>query len=215
MGRRRFGRIALAAALSPWAHARSWKSVDSSGTVHLGNELPPEGLDAIQWLESPERKDGEIEAAIGSYVKPQQFPGYSAVREILLLAARSNGLEPGLVVAVAAVESRFNVLAVSPKGALGLMQILPSTARLYGWSHLPPDRLRATLLTAEPNAITGAKVLADLLRRWNGRLELALAAYNAGPGAVSRYGDVIPPYRETESYVPTVLRLFARWRHVV
>ncbi|WP_084205077.1 lytic transglycosylase domain-containing protein [Aromatoleum tolulyticum] len=110
-------------------------------------------------------------------------------------AARQNRLDPALVEAVAFVESRFDERARSPKGALGLMQLMPGTATRFGVSD-PLD--------ARQNLAGGARYLRELLDRFDS-LPLAIAAYNAGEGAVERYGKSIPPYAETTSYVPKVL----------
>jgi len=108
--------------------------------------------------------------------------------------ARDNGVDPSLVKAVALVESGFNPKAVSSKGARGLMQLLPSTAKQYGVSdiHDPYQNLRA-----------GAAHLRGLLDEFDGNVTLALAAYNAGSGAVRRYGGV-PAYAETRDYVKKI-----------
>lgn len=113
-------------------------------------------------------------------------------------AARRYGLDPGLLWAVARAESGLNPAAVSPAGAVGLMQLMPSTARALGVSD-PFDPVQ--------NVDAGARYLRQQLERF-GDIRLALAAYNAGPGAVQRYGG-IPPYRETRQYVERVLAL---WR---
>jgi soluble lytic murein transglycosylase-like protein len=109
-------------------------------------------------------------------------------------AAMRNALDPALVLAVIGAESGHDPYAVSPKGAIGLMQILPETAALMG---LPEAADPASSLEA------GCRYLAALLRTFGGDVELALAAYNAGPGAVRRWGG-IPPYRETTAFVRRV-----------
>jgi len=106
-------------------------------------------------------------------------------------------LDPDLLRAVIWVESRCNPLAVSAKGARGLMQLMPETARLYGV---------ADVFDVNRNVWAGAGYLRDLLTYFSGNLELALAAYNAGPRAVVAAGMRIPPYRETRAYVPAILK---------
>jgi hypothetical protein len=111
-------------------------------------------------------------------------------------AARRHGVDPELVAAVVRAESAFDARAVSAKGARGLMQLMPATARRFG---LAPERA----FDAAANVEAGTRYLAWLLERFEGNLALALAAYNAGEGTVERYGGV-PPFRETRSYVRRV-----------
>jgi len=110
-------------------------------------------------------------------------------------AARQAGVEAALIEAVALVESGFDERARSPKGALGLMQLMPATATRFGV---------ADPLDPRQNLVAGARYLRELIDRF-ATLPLALAAYNAGEGAVERHGNAIPPYPETAHYVPTVL----------
>jgi len=110
--------------------------------------------------------------------------------------AQENQLPPNLVHSVIQVESNYDANAVSPKGALGLMQLIPSTARRFGVSNA---------FDPEDNVQGGARYLKYLLELYKGDEALALAAYNAGEGAVSRYGGV-PPYAETRDYVAKVRR---------
>jgi soluble lytic murein transglycosylase-like protein len=114
-------------------------------------------------------------------------------------AAQKNGIDPALVHAVIGVESAYQERAVSPKGAVGLMQVMPDTGRRYGVENLtlPTQNLQA-----------GTRYLSDLMRMFNGDLSLALAAYNAGENAVLRHGRRIPPYPETLRYVPRVLSVY-------
>lgn len=114
-------------------------------------------------------------------------------------AARQAGVDPALVHAVIGVESAYNAKAVSHKGAMGLMQVIPGTGRRYGVDDL---------LNPNANIRAGTQYLSHLMRLFDGDLRLTLAAYNAGEGAVLRYGRSIPPYRETRAYVPRVLGIY-------
>ncbi|MGR4862161.1 lytic transglycosylase domain-containing protein [Caulobacter sp. LARHSG274] len=122
-------------------------------------------------------------------------------------AARDYDIDPDLLRAVMHVESRGDAAAVSPKGARGLMQIMPATARRFG--------VREPLVELNDprtNIRTGAAYLKTLQGRFGNDLELVLAAYNAGEGAVIKYGLKTPPYRETQNYVTSVL---GRYRTLV
>jgi soluble lytic murein transglycosylase-like protein len=112
-------------------------------------------------------------------------------------------VDPALLHAVVTVESGYNARALSPKGAVGLMQLMPDTARRYAVGDIwdPVDNVRG-----------GARYLRDLLGMFNDNLSLAIAAYNAGEKAVIRYGHRIPPYSETQNYVPKVLGFYTRYR---
>lgn len=116
--------------------------------------------------------------------------------------SRTYGLESALLHAVISVESRYNPKAVSRKGAAGLMQLMPQTAKRYGV---------ADAFDPAQNLDGGAHYLRDLLRKFN-NISLALAAYNAGEHAVAKHGNRIPPYRETLDYVPRVLDFYQRYR---
>jgi soluble lytic murein transglycosylase-like protein len=111
-------------------------------------------------------------------------------------AARENGIDPRLVAAVARRESRFQRTALSPVGAMGIMQLMPRTARSLGVMDA---------YDARQNIFGGAKYLRMLLDTFRGDLDLTLAAYNAGPGAVQKHRGV-PPYRETRDYVVAIRR---------
>jgi soluble lytic murein transglycosylase-like protein len=115
--------------------------------------------------------------------------------------SRLSGVRADLVRAVMQVESAFNPNARSPKGALGLMQLMPATIRQYKVTNpfSPADNVRA-----------GVAYLRDLLDRYKNNEELALAAYNAGPGAVDKHGQNVPPYKETQSYVAQINHMAGR-----
>lgn len=120
-------------------------------------------------------------------------------------ASTEFGVDKSLIRAVIHAESGFNPRAISPKGALGLMQLMPSTARMHG--------VRKAMEPKE-NIRGGTRHLADLLRRYRGNLVYSIAAYNAGEGAVEQYGG-IPPYAETKEYVRRVLALQSRYKNSV
>jgi soluble lytic murein transglycosylase-like protein len=126
---------------------------------------------------------------------PSAAAGVDPYGPIVLEQATRQAVRPELVRAVIQVESGFNPLARSPKGAMGLMQLMPDTAARLGVSNAfdPSENIRG-----------GTAYLRQLLDRYRGDEELALAAYNAGAGAVERYGQQVPPYRETRDYVKRV-----------
>ena len=125
----------------------------------------------------------------------------SAYEDLIIENARLQGVRQSLVRAVIQVESAFNPSAVSPKGAIGLMQLMPATAREFGVENPfdPHENVRA-----------GVAYLRRLLDRYDDNEELALAAYNAGPGAVDKHGQSVPPYQETRTYVSKINRLAGR-----
>lgn len=120
-------------------------------------------------------------------------------------ASRANGVDAALVHAVIHAESSYDPDARSPAGASGLMQLMPETAKHYGVKDL---------FDPGQNISGGVKFLRDLLRQFNGNVELALAAYNAGSTAVIRAGHRIPPLAETQAYVPKVIDHYRRLRAV-
>lgn len=122
---------------------------------------------------------------------------------IIADASKKYGLEAPLIKAVIKAESDFDPNAISHKGARGLMQIMPMNYRLLNVEN-PFDPHQSI------NA--GARYLRDMMDRYNGKLNLSLAAYNAGPGAVDRHGGV-PPYQETEEYIERVMRYYQRYKN--
>jgi hypothetical protein len=137
-------------------------------------------------------------AGLGRIGKPQVDRFSAQFRN----AAKQNGIDDAWLRAIAHAESGFDAKAVSPKGARGVMQLMPETAREYGV---------ADVFSSTQSIDAGARHLRALLRRYGGDRTLAAAAYNAGIGAVARYGGV-PPYRETRDYIAKVEALHARYR---
>lgn len=164
-------------------------------------------------LTASDQQRAQKEAAARSQTKPQstelttqiKIPvtshsrhissGNAQVDTMVYEAAAKHGLDPCLILSVMRAESGFNRLAVSPKGASGLMQLMPATATRMGVRNLFDPR---------ENIHGGARYLRWLLNRFGGDLRLALAGYNAGEGAVEAYGNRIPPFRETQNYVRTI-----------
>jgi soluble lytic murein transglycosylase-like protein len=125
-------------------------------------------------------------------VEPAWTTGSKQVDGLIRMYGTRYGVDPYLVFCVMHQESRFGSGAVSPKGAQGLMQLMPGTAARYGVTN-PYDPAQ--------NIMAGTRYLRDLLRMFGGRVDLALAGYNAGEGAVMKYGNRVPPYNETRNYV--------------
>ena len=132
--------------------------------------------------------------------RPVAYSGGHDYDELIEEHARLNDVRPDLVRAVVQVESAFNPYAKSPKGALGLMQLMPATAKHFGVRNP---------FNPEENVRAGVSYLRQLLDRYGNDEQLALAAYNAGPGAVDRHGQSIPPFRETQNYVGRISSLAA------
>lgn len=138
----------------------------------------------------------------------EQSSNYRTFSPLLREASKTHGIDYSLLQALISTESGFNADAVSPKGAIGLMQVMPPTAERYGVTASKNSTVAKKLTNPKVNIKAGARYLADLIKMFPGRLELALAAYNAGEGAVQRAGNKIPNYPETQKYVKTVMQLY-------
>jgi hypothetical protein len=167
------------------AQIYSWR--DEKGTLVLSDRPQGEG-----GRPTPVASFGTSTARDDRLAQQVPTDPISRYSDLISEHARLNRIRPELVRAVIHVESAFNPTAVSPKGAMGLMQLMPGTAATFGVGNPfnPAENVRA-----------GTAYLRQLLDRYGDDEELALAAYNAGPGAVDRYGQTVPPYRETQSYV--------------
>lgn len=175
----------------PAARADIFSYTDGAGVVHYTNVANDARYVLV--LASP---------AIAHKLDPNNASYLaSAARydQIIEQAAKLNQLHPALLRAVIVVESAYNPRAVSPRGAKGLMQLEPATAARY--------RV-ADVFDPSQNISAGSQYLHDLLQRYDGKLEIALAAYNAGEQAVERYGGRVPPFAETRRYVPNVLHVY-------
>jgi soluble lytic murein transglycosylase-like protein len=153
----------------------------------------------VQITEPVESKLSNIADSITSANKAiKQLPYHDEV----LAAAYITSIDPALIHAVITVESKHNALAKSHKGAYGLMQLMPATAKRF---HVKDKR------DVGQNILAGAQYLRELLTLFKGDLKLTLAAYNAGPVAVQKYKNHVPPYRETMHYVPKVLKYYRQY----
>jgi soluble lytic murein transglycosylase-like protein len=180
----------LAGAAGGVAHADIYSFVDEAGVTHFSN-VPVD-----------KRYRLLLATPVEAHARPPsaKWLAKSTLYDPMIeRAARSAAVRPELVRAVIVVESAFNPRAVSKRGAQGLMQLQPATARRYGVSNA---------FDPEQNITAGAHYLRDLLARFGNDLELTLAAYNAGEDAVERYGRSIPPFSETRHYVPSVMRVY-------
>ena len=177
--------------------------VDENGMVHLSDAPTDPRYQLFKKEPRPgalPETDATAAAAPGSrsavYVNLAQRKYYTP---LVSAVAKELQLEPALLHALITVESGYNPKARSPKGAIGLMQLMPDTAQRYKVANIwdPGENVRG-----------GARYLRDLLALFNNDLSLALAAYNAGEDAVAQYGNKIPPYAETRNYVPRVLQQY-------
>jgi len=214
--------IALGMALlAPIAQAANiYGYVDEKGVAHFASEpldaryqlffKAGQSFDTSAGLPSPGRGSGGSSAAQRSLLAMfDASPGYKAAKRALRDAARRHDIDYELLQALVATESGFDPQAVSPKGALGLMQVMPETAARYGVRDDARTTVAVKLFDPRVNVATGSRYLSDLIDLFPGRLDLALAAYNAGEGAVQKAGNRVPNYPETRNYVATVMQLYA------
>ena len=141
-----------------------------------------------------------------------QHPNLKKYAPLLDQAAQDYGVEPALLKAVMAAESGFNPTAVSPKGAVGLMQLMPATAERYGLAGDARKSIHQKLTDPKTNIRLGARYLRDLRLLFPGKPDLVIASYNAGEGAVQKYRNTIPPYPETRNYVQLVSQFYQVYR---
>jgi soluble lytic murein transglycosylase-like protein len=180
------------------AHADIYAYVENGRTSVVYSDTPPlDGRYRLFKKDPPAAPFAATPAARGFGLKPGRYSGH------ILAASKETEVEAALIHAVISVESGYNPSARSPAGAVGLMQLMPGTAKRYGVT----DRLDPA-----QNIQGGARYLRDLKVMFDNNLNLVLAAYNAGEEAVMKYGKRIPPYRETTAYVPKVLSHYRKYR---
>lgn len=204
------------------ARADVWGFVDSQGVAHFSAEKLDEryqlffrGGETFDTSRGvPDRSSSATGYGVpGAPPKLLAFfdvsPNYKAVKHLLRDASVAQEIDYELLQALIATESGFNTHAVSPKGAVGLMQLMPPTAQRYGVRSDKNSPIEKKLTDPQTNIRAGSRYLRDLIDMFPGQLELAVAAYNAGEGAVQRAGNRIPNYPETKNYVKTVMQLYA------
>ena len=208
--------LLLACAAAP-ARADIWGYVDERGVAHFAAEKTDERYELyFRGGESFDTSAGmRTPRPVAVPTAPSRLlaffdisPGFKQVKHHLRAASAEHGVEFELLQALIATESGFDARAVSPKGAIGLMQLMPATAQRYGVTSDRKLAVEQKLTDPRTNIRAGTRYLRDLMRLFPGQLELALAAYNAGEGAVQRAGNRIPNYRETQNYVRTVMQLY-------
>src|SRR6202034_2239098 len=182
----------LLAASAAAAHSQIYTYVDADGLRHY-TDVPDNNRYRLLIMSPQDR------TASGDRYDMQLLAKASQYDSIIEHAALSAAVESNLLRAVIVVESGFNSRAVSKRGAVGLMQLMPATASRFGVSN-PYD--------ARENVHAGARYLKFLIDRFGHDVRLALAAYNAGEDAVERNGGQIPPFSETMAYVPRVLKIY-------
>lgn len=166
------------------AHAQIYRYIDAEGVTHLTNhKIHPRYQ---PFTPSPQ-------------TSKQSSPSIDTL--IKQIATQFN-LDASLLHSIIMVESSYNPRAISPKGAIGLMQLMPDTAKRFGITKL---------FDPEQNIIAGARYLRFLFRLFNNNLPLVLAAYNAGEGMIKKYNYTIPPFKETHEYVKKVLKIYNKY----
>ncbi|MFO1191786.1 MAG: lytic transglycosylase domain-containing protein [Rhodoferax sp.] len=209
---------------SAWADV--WGYVDEKGVPHFASEKLDDryelffrNTETFDTTRDPPPAEPEPEPTPVAAPEPmapnkliaffQESPSFEKVRQHLRDASADHNIDFELLQALIAAESGFNATAVSPKGAIGLMQIMPATARRYGVDGDRTMAIERKLVDPKINIRTGTRYLRDLINMFPGELELAIAAYNAGEGAVQKAGNKIPNFKETQAYVKTVMGLYS------
>jgi soluble lytic murein transglycosylase-like protein len=203
------------------AFADVWGYIDDKGVAHFAAERTDaryelffkggESFDTDQGLAG--KTAGPVtktQAAANSKIQAyfDVSPSFKQVKHHMREASKTHSVDFELLQALIVAESGFDAHAVSPKGAVGLMQLMPETAQRFG---VQADKLKSVkqkLTDPKTNISAGTKYLRVLMQMFPGKLELAIAAYNAGEGAVQRAGNQIPNYKETQNYVKTVMQTY-------
>ncbi len=197
-----FGLMFSLCVISPNAHSDIYKFTDERGTPNFSNVPTDERYVLAMRTDQP---SVQVKTAVYRIYGGSRTHRKSFAQEIKRAAADFH-VDPALLHAVIATESGFEANAVSGKGAMGLMQLMPETARRFGVTDP---------FNPEQNIRAGAQYLNSLMQRFNNDLQLALAAYNSGETNVVKYGEHIPPFLETKAYVPKVIGLYQKYQREV
>lgn len=192
--------VAISPATWPVAHSQIFSGISETGTVVLSNIQGTAANMLVVAAPSPHTADPV--GAVGGPTPPlANAPAANMFLPFIAEASRVSHLPVELIHAIIAAESNYNPRAVSPKGARGLMQLMPATARRFGGGDAFDPR---------QNILAGSRYLRWLMDHFDQNMELAIAAYNAGEGAVVRAGNRVPRNSETLKYVPKVLEHYHR-----
>ncbi len=195
------------------AQAEIWAYRDKKGVTHYAERPLNSNYELLyrgSGMGGPIGKPATLRRSYASAVTQMELSTrFKAVRHLIREASSQHGVEFELLQAVISAESAFDPQAVSPKGAVGLMQLIPETAERFGVRPVGKQTVSDRLTDPRTNIQAGSRYLAWLINYFNGDMQLAVAAYNAGEGAVIRAGRRIPNYPETISYVRKVTDLHA------
>lgn len=191
--------VCAASARAEYVVLRSGARLSVTGYEILGDKYRLQMVGGIAEVPAAEVLGIEPEEVFDPL--PEPLSSNTPFSEIIRQAALRYGVDADLIHCLIAVESNFNPKAVSRKNARGLMQIMPQTAARLGVKNI---------FDARENVDAGTRYLRDMLAKYNNDLTLALAAYNAGPDKVDRYGRRVPPYAETRTYVQKISRSYAK-----
>jgi soluble lytic murein transglycosylase-like protein len=203
----RLAAMLLLLAACAGARAEIWGYVDGAGVAHLASAPVDARYRPLIHPAPVPGVPGKADRTGGLLTWLEIAPEVRVLRPWLREAAASHGVDASLLLALITVESGFDAAAVSPRGALGLMQIMPVSGERYATAAERQVPVAQRLRDPRTNIHTGARMLADLQRRF-GRIDAALAAWNAGEGRVRRAGGTLPRIAETEAHVQMVLELY-------
>jgi soluble lytic murein transglycosylase-like protein len=211
--------LALGAIGAPHAAAEVWGYVDEQGRPHVATEKLDEryqlffkGRTSADLAVPPPAALDETFKRTAIYQRIVNHPNVKRFEPLIVRYAKQQNVDVTLVKAVVAVESAFEPEAVSAKGAVGLMQVIPETAQRYGVNDDKRRSVTQKLLDPAINLQVGTRYLRELLALFGGDVALALAAYNAGEGVVLHYANQIPPFPETQEFVKLVQQFYAMYQ---